>query len=163
MSEIARQSCKLQWSLPSVFDERRRALGLNAKCREQGRSLGAEVGLGIGPDQSECHHSLQSAEQDGAYVVTVDWLANACVESTSRFAMELGYRIATRASSVSTESPHPEEHRVAMRLEGWATSLLAAHPSRRALRALLRVRWCGFTFSESALARFPTRRGEFEA
>src|SRR3984893_2917502 len=31
----------------------------------------------------------------------------------------------SRASSVSTESPHPEEPRVAMRLEGWAT-----YPSR---------------------------------
>ena len=27
------------------------------------------------------------------------------------------------------------------RLEGWATCLAAAHPSRRALRTLLRVRW----------------------
>src|SRR6266550_9355666 len=38
-----------------------------------------------------------------------------------------------------------------MRLEGWATCLVVAHPSRRTLRALLRVRWCGLTFSESAL------------
>src|ERR1700730_17484781 len=53
--------------------------------------------------------------------------------------------IAVRVGSVSTDSPHPEEHRGAVRLEG-------PTPSRRALRALLRVRWCGFTVSESALA-----------
>src|SRR5438094_7695254 len=34
--------------------------------------------------------------------------------------------------------PHPEEHREAMRLEGWPEC--TAHPSRRALRALLRMR-----------------------
>ena len=37
--------------------------------------------------------------------------------------------------------PHPEEHRAAVRLEGWATAKSVADPSRRALRALLRVRW----------------------
>src|SRR6266851_4990735 len=47
--------------------------------------------------------------------------------------------------------PHPEEHRAAMRLEGWATCLVVAHPSRRPLRGLLRVRWfCG---SGTRLAR----------
>src|SRR5277367_4660044 len=39
-----------------------------------------------------------------------------------------------------TTTPHPEKHRVAMRLEGWATCLVATHPSRRGLRPLLRVR-----------------------
>ncbi len=45
-------------------------LRLNAKCREQGLGLGTEDGLGIRPDQSECQHSLQSAEEDGAHSVT---------------------------------------------------------------------------------------------
>ena len=53
--------------------------------------MGPEDGLRI---------RLQSAEQDGAYVVTVGWLANACVESNSGFAMELGYRIATSVTNV---------------------------------------------------------------
>src|SRR5713226_8899987 len=60
-------------------------------------------------------------------------------------------RVGIKASSASTASPHPEEHRGAVRLEGWATCLVVAHPSRRALRALLRVRWCGFTFSVHTL------------
>src|SRR5258708_32253499 len=55
--------------------------------------------------------------------------------------------------SVSTAAPHPEEHRVAMRLEGSATCLVVAHPSRRALRALLRVRW--------PLRRGPRSAGRF--
>src|SRR6266481_7750635 len=42
-----------------------------------------------------------------------------------------------------------------MRLEGWATCLVVAHPSRRALRALLRVRrFCrnGTRFSNRSVA-----------
>ena len=36
--------------------------------------------------------------------------------------------------------PHPEEPRVARRLEGWKQARTCGHPSRRALRALLRMR-----------------------
>src|SRR5580704_875727 len=50
----------------------------------------------------------------------------------------------TRGSRLEHKSeptpPHPEEHRAAMRLEGWATCLAVADPSRRGLRPLLRVR-----------------------
>src|SRR5262249_39145242 len=42
--------------------------------------------------------------------------------------------------SIAAHLPHPEEHRVAMRLEGWAIKWCVFHPSRRARRALLRVR-----------------------
>ena len=41
-----------------------------------------------------------------------------------------------RARSDSTEPPHPEEHRVAMRLEGWATCLVVAHLSAGVPRAI---------------------------
>ena len=44
--------------------------------------------------------SARSRRPGIAYVVTVGWLANACVESTSGFAMELGYRIATSVTNV---------------------------------------------------------------
>src|ERR1700704_5804911 len=50
-----------------------------------------------------------------------------------------------------TPPPHPEEHREAMRLEGGATCLVVADPSRRALRALLRVRRGGFASPDFAL------------
>jgi len=43
---------------------------LERQRREQDRGLGTEDGLGVRLDQSECHHSFQSAEEDGAHSVT---------------------------------------------------------------------------------------------
>src|SRR5215212_6413942 len=52
--------------------------------------------------------------------------------------------------------PHPEEHRRAMHLEGWAARPgLAAHPSRRALWALLRMRLEDFAPKETSGFRPP--------
>jgi hypothetical protein len=50
--------------------------------------------------RSDVGSFCQVARPGITYVVTVGWLANACVESTSGFAMELGYRIATSATNV---------------------------------------------------------------
>src|SRR5712691_5066079 len=54
-----------------------------------------------------------------------------------------GLSVMRFAPACQLPQPHPEEHRAAMRLEGWQYARCSFHPSRRALRALLRVRWYG--------------------
>jgi hypothetical protein len=44
--------------------------------------------------------------------------------------------IAVTAHSVSTESPHPEEHRGAVRLEGWDAVVMLPTTARGLLRAI---------------------------
>src|SRR5258706_13618780 len=67
----------------------------------------------------------------------------------------------------STKPPHPEEHREAMRLEGWAAvSVPIAHArtgycahSRRSLRPLLSMRFLGLLRQARAIKSQALRRG----